>query len=158
MQGLVLRDTSEYDLDALFKHQSDPDVIQMIGFPPSHDPYDRAGFMAKWEKLLVDDSVIKKTIFYHGKIAGFVVCFERDGVPEVGYALGKVFWGKGIASTALSLVLMEIAVRPLYGRTIADNMASQRVLIKSGFSILRYEKSFSTVRAKEVNEVVLILK
>lgn len=74
-----------------------------------------------------------KTIVYRGRVAGSLVSWERDGRREVGYWLGKEFWGKGLASAALAQLLRELTIRPLYARVLKDNAASLRVLEKSGF-------------------------
>jgi RimJ/RimL family protein N-acetyltransferase len=64
---------------------------------------------------------------------------EKDQPLEVGYWIGRIYWGRGYASAALGLVIEE-AVRRQIPRLIAhvfpDNAASIRVLENNGFALL----------------------
>lgn len=51
---------------------------------------------------MADDSVILKTILFNGQVAGNIVSFVQSGEREVGYWIGKEYWGKGIATKALA--------------------------------------------------------
>jgi [ribosomal protein S5]-alanine N-acetyltransferase len=64
---------------------------------------------------------------------------EPDGV-EVGYWVGREFWGKGICTKALKLLLANDqfpACTDVYAKVMAKNIGSQRVLEKCGFSFLQ---------------------
>lgn len=60
-----------------------------------------------------------------------------DRTPEVGYWIGKPFWGRGFATEALEGALVwakrRWAKRALVAGHFADNPASGRVLEKAGF-------------------------
>jgi ribosomal-protein-alanine N-acetyltransferase len=43
------------------------------------------------------------------------------------------FWGKGIATKALTEFLNIETIRPIFGRVAFDNFGSQKVLEKCGF-------------------------
>jgi len=58
-------------------------------------------------------------------------------VREVGYWLGKAYWGKGIATHALELFLEIETTRPLYAAAVKNNTGSIRVLEKCGFKFLK---------------------
>lgn len=66
-------------------------------------------------------------------LAGNVLSFDFQGRREVGYWLGREFWGKGIASAALAEFLTIEPIRPLFGAVATHNAASFRVLQKCGF-------------------------
>ncbi len=58
---------------------------------------------------------------------------------EVGYWVGKDYWGKGICSKALELLLSTESFPStfdVYARIMEGNIRSQRVLEKCGFSFL----------------------
>ena len=74
-----------------------------------------AAFYAHWHKIMVDPANILRTILYEGQVAGNMVSFIMEGKREVGYWLGREYWGKGIASAALKLFLKKVTERPLYG-------------------------------------------
>ena len=122
--NIQLRDVIETDLPIFFEQQLDPDATRMAAFPSR----DREPFMAHWAKILGDDSVTIQTILFCGQVAGNIVSFEQSGKREVGYWLGKDFWGKGIATRALSDFLGQVKVRPLYAYVAKQNIASRRVL------------------------------
>ncbi len=131
---IVLRDVTEGDLAIFFEHQRDPVANRMADFPPR----DRDAFKAHLTKILADESVTKKTILFEGRVAGNVVCFEQDGKREVGYWIGREYWGKGVATQALSVFLSHVEElrRPLHAGVAKHNIASIRVLEKCGFTVI----------------------
>ena len=132
MSDVSLRDVVEADLPIFFEHQRDPDATRMAAFPAR----DREAFQTHWAtKILGDAAVAKKTILFGGQVAGNVVSFERAGTPLVGYWIGKEFWGKGIATRALSLFLETVRTRPLFAHVAKENAGSIRVLEKCGFRL-----------------------
>ena len=154
MTNLVqLRNAIETDLPIFFAQQLEPDAIQMAAFPSRN----RDAFMAHWNKIMIDSSVVIKTILFNGEIAGNIVCFEQLGEREVGYWLGKEFWGKGIASQALKQFLGLIETRPLYAHVAKHNIASKRVLEKCGFNVMEEDQFFSKVFGEDIQEYILIL-
>src|ERR671932_87709 len=66
-------------------------------------------------------------------VAGQLLSFPRDGIREIGYWLGREFWGRGIATAALAEFLPLVNERPVYGVVSEANVASRRVLERNGF-------------------------
>ncbi|ARU59872.1 GNAT family N-acetyltransferase [Tumebacillus avium] len=151
-----LRDVIETDLPLFYENQQDPIANYMAVFT-AKDPSDRKAFDAHWSKILGDETITIKTIVYAGHVAGSVSCFEQFGQLEVTYWLGKEYWGKGIATKALSEFLDHVKARPLCARAAKDNIASIRVLEKCGFQICGEDKGFSNSRNHEVEEYILKL-
>lgn len=156
MEIVILRDVIEDDLSIFFEQQMDRTANFMAAFA-AKDPSDKAAFQTHWEKILHNETIIKKTVIYSGNVAGHVLSFEQFGEREVSYWIGREFWGKGIATEALSLFLDGIAIRPLYARAAKDNIASIRVLEKCGFKVQGEDKGFSNARVMEVEEYILKL-
>lgn len=154
MTGKVtLREVNQDDLAIFFEQQLDPEATRMAAFPSrAHD-----AFMAHWTKCMAEESSILRTILYHGKVAGNVVCWQQAGEARIGYWLGKAYWGKGIATAAVSQFLRVVTVRPLYARVTKHNAASIRVLEKCGFTKFG-EDTFSDSDGREMQEVVLTLE
>ncbi|MBN2115603.1 MAG: GNAT family N-acetyltransferase [Anaerolineales bacterium] len=149
-----LRDVIETDLPIFFEQQLDPEAVAMAAFPSRG----REAFMAHWKnKIMADDSVLVKTILFNGSAAGNIVCFEQLGEREVGYWLGKEYWGKGIATQALAEFLKYVDTRPLYAHVAKQNIASRRVLEKCGFTVSGEDSFFSQALGKNVEEYILIL-
>ena len=154
MTGSVqLRDVIETDLPIFFEQQLDPEATQMADFPSRT----RDAFMAHWNRITADDSSLIKTILFDGNVAGNIVCFEQLGEREVGYWLGKEYWGKGIATQALEQFLKLVDTRPLYARVAKHNIGSRRVLEKCRFTGSAEDSYFSEALGKSVEEYILIL-
>jgi RimJ/RimL family protein N-acetyltransferase len=150
VKGYVkLRDVTEGDLPIFFEQQLDPDAVRMAAFPSR----DRDSFDEHWARVLADETVIKKTILLDGRVAGNVVCWEQDGDRLVGYWIGKEYWGKGVATRALSEFLGPVKTRPLYARVAKHNIASIRVLEKCGFTFSGEHRE----PADDVDELVMKL-
>jgi RimJ/RimL family protein N-acetyltransferase len=146
-----LRDVTESDLPILFEQQMDPEANQMADFPARN--WD--AFMAHWTRLLSDTTTIKKTILFEGQVAGNIGKFEQSGRPLVGYWIGRQYWGKGIATKALTALLDEVQERPLYAYVAKHNVASIRVLEKCGFTICDENQGDSSSAGATVDEVLL---
>jgi RimJ/RimL family protein N-acetyltransferase len=156
MENVMLRDVIEDDLSIFFGHQMDTTANFMAAFT-TKDPADKVAFKAHWEKILNNKTIIKMTVIFNGKVAGHVSSFEQFGEREVSYWIGREYWGKGVATEALSQFLDCITIRPLYARSAKDNIASIRVLEKCGFEIKGEDKGYSNSRAEEVEEYILKL-
>ncbi|MFS0556052.1 GNAT family N-acetyltransferase [Brevibacillus sp. 179-C9.3 HS] len=153
--SLVLREATEEDLPVFFEQQLDKTANEMAAFTVK-DPTDKDRFHAHWTKILNDHSIVKRTILLNGQIAGNILCFEFLGLPTIGYWIDKSYWGKGIATHALSVFLEQYKARPLYARVAHDNIASIRVLEKNGFVSFGVDKAFSEARGEEMEELILI--
>jgi len=140
---ILLRDVTESDLPIFYEQQLDPEATQMAAFPSR----DRESFMAHWAKIMADDSNILKTILFQDQVAGNIVSWGQANEREVGYWLGRNFWGKGIATKALTEFLIIEKIRPLVAHVVKHNIGSRRVLEKCGF----------TLSKEEIEEVILKL-
>jgi RimJ/RimL family protein N-acetyltransferase len=124
-----LRPVAAEDLPVFFTHQQDPVAFEMAAFRPR----ERAAFFTHWKRILEDAAMTARTILLDDDVAGNVGCWEHEGERQVGYWIGREFWGQGIASRALALFLDEVTLRPLWARVARDNRSSIRVLEKCGF-------------------------
>jgi RimJ/RimL family protein N-acetyltransferase len=151
--NIQLRDVIETDLPTFYEQQLDPEATEMADFPART----RDAFMAHWTKIMADPSVQVQTILFNGEVAGNIVCFEQLGEREVGYWLGKEYWGKGIATLALEEFLKAIETRPLYAHVAKHNIGSRRVLEKCGFRVAGEDRFFSTIFGRNIEEYILTL-
>jgi RimJ/RimL family protein N-acetyltransferase len=146
----LLRDVRPSDLDAFFEHQSDPGAAAMAVFPPR----DREAFDAHWQRLLADHSLVTRTIVADGAVAGNIGCWTQDGLQLVGYWIGRDFWGRGVATTALAELAAEIPERPLHAWVAATNVGSIRVLEKCGFVEVERHTERSEHAGRAVEEIL----
>ena len=144
--NLFLRDVVTDDLPIFFEYQLDPDANHMAAFT-AKDPTDREAFTAHWNKIMTDVTVILKTVVCDRQVVGSVLSYEEAGKAEVSYWIGKAYWGRGIATWALSEFLAHVnGRRPIYARIAKDNLGSRRVLQKCGFRIIGESKGFANAR------------
>ena len=74
-----------------------------------------------------------QTIPGDGVVTGNIVSWIHSGQREVGYWLGREFWGRGIATRAQQAFLAIDTTRPLHAFVVHHNLGSIRVLEKCGF-------------------------
>jgi RimJ/RimL family protein N-acetyltransferase len=150
---VLIRDVTEDDLPIFFAFQLDEESNRMAAFAPR----DRESFMAHWGRILENDTSTEQTIVCDGQVAGNIVSFEQDGQREVGYWIGREFWGRGIATRALTAFVNKVTTRPLYGYVATHNVASRRVLEKCGFVVSGYDEAFVTLNGEPVAGYILKL-
>jgi RimJ/RimL family protein N-acetyltransferase len=124
-----IRDVMDTDLSIFFEQQLDPEATAMAAFAAR----DREAFMAHWARIRANPTGAVRTVVADGEIAGNVVSWQQDGERDVGYWIGKPFWGRGIATRGLTAFLREMTERPLHAHVARHNIASRRVLTKCGF-------------------------
>lgn len=129
MPAVSLRAVAPADLPVFFSHQADPEACRVAAWPGR----DREAFLAHWERTSRDPENVRWTVAADGAAAGYVGSFPRDGLREVCYWLGREFWGRGIATEALKLLLAREPRRPLHARVARTNGGSIKVLERAGF-------------------------
>ena len=128
--GVALRPVREDDLPILFEHQRDPEANAMAAFPAR----DWDAYLAHRTKVRSDDANLSRAIELDGGLVGEVMSFEFEGHREVGYWIDRAFWGRGVATRALSAFLQqEETRRPVFAGVAPHNAGSMRVLEKCGF-------------------------
>jgi RimJ/RimL family protein N-acetyltransferase len=157
MSHVALRPVEAGDLDAIFDQMRDPESVRMAAFT-ADDPNDRSAFDAHMEKILSAPENTFLAIVRDARLVGTIASYPWDGVTEVTYWIDRSFWGQGIATQALGLLLKEISVRPIRARAASDNPGSLRVLQKAGFRPIGTEVSFAPARAAEIEETILELR
>lgn len=124
-----LRPVRREDLPVLYAHETDADAAAQAGVKPR----DEASFYALWERILADESVTERAVLADDKLAGRAACFPSNGRLELGCWIGREFWGLGVASRAMGLLLDIVDERPVYGQIQAGNTASIRMTERLGF-------------------------
>jgi len=156
--NITLRDVHPADLPALFAFQSDHESCAMAMVKPRT----LEAFDARWTQTFNEiaagtPGILCKAILANDQLCGSIGSFPIEGELSVGYAIARDFWHRGIASSALALLLAEMSVRPLHARAAASNTASIRVLTKNGFTITGTHSSTETDRYLACEEVRLTL-
>jgi RimJ/RimL family protein N-acetyltransferase len=154
--NVSLRPVEDGDLDTIFQQVTDPESIRMAAFT-AEGQTDRRAFLNRMSRLQADASVSLRVIDVAGAIAGTIGSFRIDDQLEVTYWVDRAYWGKGVASAALQILLAETAERPIYARAASDNLGSLRVLEKAGFRHVGVNRDFARGRGEETEETILRL-
>ena len=149
---ISLRMVEPDDLPVLFAHQCDAESARLAAFPPR----DREAFMAHWAKIMADPKLDARTILAGGRIAGHIGSWTSDSDRMIGYWVGREFWGRGIATAALSQFLQQITHRPLVALVAKHNFGSIRVLQKCGFTMTG-EEAFVGPSGQSCTELIFKL-
>ena len=152
-EDIRLRKVEDGDIHVFFEQQLDPVATHMAGFPSRGEDE----FHSHWRRVRSNENNILRTILFKGKVSGNIVSWEQDGKRQIGYWIGRKFWGKGIASQALAQFLVVVKVRPLYAYVAKHNTASIRVLEKNGFTISVEDNQFDSTNNEKIEEVLFQL-
>lgn len=151
-----LRPLQPEDLDQFFEHQQDPEANLMAAFT-ARNPADRGVFDHHWGLITSDPKVIVRTIEHNGEVAGSILVFENEAIPEISFWTARRFWGQGITTSAVDAFLAEYSTRPLRARVPQDNIGSIKVLERRGFKVVDEAADFSNARAAVVKEFIMEL-
>ena len=157
MPVIALRPIEDADLDALFEQSRDPEAVQMAAFT-AEDPDDRLAFDAHMARVRSSPGITLRAITCDGQLVGSISSFVSGDQTEITYWISRSFWGRGIASRALELLLKLVPARPLHARAASDNIASLRVLQKAGFTGIGTENSYAPGRHRDIEETILRLE
>ncbi|WP_096701692.1 bifunctional GNAT family N-acetyltransferase/(deoxy)nucleoside triphosphate pyrophosphohydrolase [Magnetospirillum sp. 15-1] len=163
---LRLRPVDGRDLDGLVALLGDWDVVRLTAAIPH--PYsldDAKAFVILQETRRAEGKgvalAMERTV--DGALVGVIgFGLERDGSPELGYWVGKDFWGLGYATEAAHRLIRHLFDTLGFDRVWAhfhpDNTASQRVLEKVGLTFLRVDTCPMPARGESVVAPVFRLK
>jgi RimJ/RimL family protein N-acetyltransferase len=149
-----LRPVQPSDLTRMYDMQLDPESNHMAVTIPRTEE----AFGSHWAKVLEDQGNTTKAVLVGEALVGHISCFPMDGQDHVGYWIDRTYWGLGIASRALQLLLREVANRPLVATAATSNGASIRVLQKCGFVVELVRLSPASDRYPECEEAILVLR
>lgn len=156
--AIRLRHVTPADLPLLYEIQLDPESNEMAGTKARS----REAFFAAWESHLVNPEINARVMEMGSEtaptVAGSISRFPAEGHHAVGYWIARWHWGKGIASQALAMFLMEEGRRPLHATAATGNAASRRILEKCGFRCVGVRMGEETERflAREIADYVLV--
>jgi [ribosomal protein S5]-alanine N-acetyltransferase len=140
---LVLRDFAECDLDSSYAYASDPEVTRYTSFGPN-TRIQTAAFLdsaiAKSRIRPRTDYTLAIQLKESGQhIGGTGLHDPNHGQWEIGYVLGRPYWGRGLATELVQALIAfgfkDLGAEKIWAPVDAANGASGRVLEKSGFTL-----------------------
>lgn len=142
------------DLDRLIALGNDAAVARFMSDLFPH-PYTREAGEKFIQWTIQNCPAYIRTILVDGQIAGSIGIHPQSDIlrsnAEIGYWLGKEYWGKQIATEAVGKIVplgfeQYPHIQRIFGRVFGQNPASQKVLEKNGF---RLEATFQGTLTKQ---------
>ena len=158
-ERLILRPWEDSDTESLYEYAKDPDVGPIAGWPAHRDAE---------ESLQVIRTVLNKPETYavclktDGKAIGAISLkingdtdlAEQDDECELGFWIGKPFWGRGLIPEAAGEMLRhafeDLGMSKVWGGYYDGNTKSKRVQEKIG---LRYQWTTDEVEVPLMHEI-----
>jgi RimJ/RimL family protein N-acetyltransferase len=139
---LVLRSWEDGDAEDLYEYAKNPDVGPIAGWPAHQSPEESRGVIKNVLNGREAYAVCLKTDgkaigAIELKLKGHTDLTERDDECELGYWLGKPFWGQGIMPEAAKEMLRhafeDLGMTKVWVGYYEGNAKSKRVQEKLGF-------------------------
>ena len=141
-ERLILRPWRDSDADDLYFYAKDPDVGPIAGWPPHHSAEESLNVI---RKVLSGTEAYALCLKENGraigaielKLKGHTDLTDRDDECELGYWLGKPFWGRGLMPEAARELLRhafeDLGMQKVWCAYYDGNEKSKRVQEKVGF-------------------------
>ena len=133
---LILRRFREADFPAAQEYLGDPEVMRWI--EPPFPPEKTKAFLEKYA-LAADPLVYALVEKESSRLAGHVIFHAYPGIPgcwELGWVLGRAFWGRGYAFEVSEALLAAAQDCPRISRVVLEahpeNRASLRLIRRLG--------------------------
>lgn len=142
-ERLLLRKIAATDLDDMFRYASDPEVTKYVLWDTHQTLEDTRQFLDYALEAYRNEDVSPWGIECkeNGKFIGtidFVSWSERHRTAEIGYTIGRPYWGKGYMTEAARELLKfgfeHMDLLRIQARCFPENIGSERVMQKLGMT------------------------
>ncbi len=156
---LILRPWKQSDVEALYIYAKDPDVGPIAGWPPHKSVEDSLNVISNvltgTECYAICDKTTDKAIgSIELKLNGHTDMTERDDECEMGFWIGKPFWGQGLVPEAAEELIRhgfeDLGMTTIWCGYYDGNSKSKRTQEKIGF---QYHHTCNEVPVPLMNEV-----
>jgi len=148
-ERLIIRPILAGDDEAMFRMDSDPDVMKYIGRAPVTD-IEETREIIRFVQQQYEDHGIGRWAMAHKNTNEFIgwtgykfmtnKVNGHTGFYDFGYRLQQAHWGKGYATEAaiasLQYGIEKLGYKDIYAMTDINNAASRRILEKIGFKLV----------------------
>lgn len=138
---VTIRQITSADRDALVLLANNVKVANNLrdDFPHPYTLKDAENFILHANKTV---PIRRFCIEFNGDYVGNIGLHPQDDVyarsAELGYFIGEPYWGKGIATSAVKLIVNYgfevLGIHRIYAGVFSYNKASSKVLEKAGFT------------------------
>lgn len=138
-----LKKIEDSHVQELFAIYDNDKVFEYCGIIPKHNLQTVQKMIGHFERDYMKKSRIKWGIFEKSqseKLVGIIEAMDfnqKIDMVTIGYYLAEAFWGKGIASEAVAVIVKflmeEVNVNRIQAEVMPLNEPSKKVLLKNGF-------------------------
>ena len=158
-ERLTLRPWTEADAESLYKYAKDPEIGIPAGWPPHKSVEESLDiiknvFTGKECYAILEKESNETIGAVELKLNGYTDMTEREDECELGYWLGKPFWGRGYMPEAAMELLRhgfeDLGMTTIWCGYYDGNSKSKRAQEKMGF---KYHHTCNEVPVPLLNEV-----
>lgn len=165
-ERLLLREFTMEDAEKMYRNwTSDDEVTKYLTWPTHRSAEDSKAILREWVSSYADKRtyqwaiVLKQTAEPIGSIAAVRVDDERSSV-EIGYCIGRAWWGERIMTEALQKVIGfffdEVNAARVTAKHDVENPASGKVMQKCGMRLVGVGKGRNNRGVVDLCEYVRI--
>ena len=162
-ERLVIKSPEIDDKVELTQLINDYDVVQWLSnMPFPYKQEDAEVFIEQSQEKILKHEIKTYMIFHNKIMLGGIELRDFNGHScELGYWLGKKYWGKGFATEAVGRLLElgfdELDLNEIYASYKVGNKASKKVLEKSGFQFYREKQEFDSALEKNEQLIEMVI-
>ena len=155
-EKLVLKKIEDAHLQELFAIYDNDKVFEYCGIIPKHNIQTVSKMIGHFDRDYKKESIVKWGIFqksHSDQLVGIIEAMEfnqKVNMVTIGYYLAENYWGKGLASDAVNILVKflfeEVNINRIQAEVMPLNEASKKVLQKNCFlkeGLLRQAKVWS---------------
>jgi ribosomal-protein-alanine N-acetyltransferase len=164
MSNIILRPWQKEDAQQLATIANNKSIWNNVldSFPSPYTVMDALQWIAKESTTT---PVTKFAIHYNGKIVGSIGMNMQDDVyknaVELGYFIGEPYWGSGIATEAIKVLVTHInqnnKIDRIFARVFEHNKASMKALQKAGFYLEGIQRK-AAIKNNQILDVYVWVK
>jgi ribosomal-protein-alanine N-acetyltransferase len=142
-ENLVLKEIEDVNSQEVYEIYSNDKVFEFCGIIPKHNIQTIINMISHFERDYNKKSRVKWGIFQknvNNKLVGIIEAMDfnqKVDMVTIGYFLAQPYWGKRIASEAVSKLIEflfeKVNVNRIQAEVMPANEVSKKVLLKNGF-------------------------
>ena len=142
-ERVLVRPIAESDLPALLEVNSSEEVTALLPYATWKSMADAEAWLKRTEDLQATGLAIQFVVVLKstGSAIGTCLLFrfeEKSARAELGYVLGRAYWGRGFMQEALAALLgcafATMGLRRVEAEVDTRNLSSARLLLRLGFT------------------------
>ncbi len=141
--NLILKQIESKDVQEVFSIYNNDKVFEFCGILPKNNINTVAKMIGHFERDYNKKSRVKWGIYSkieNDKLVGIIEAMDfkkKINMTTIGYYLAEEYWGRGIASDAVGLLIeflfQTVGINRIQADVMLANEASKKVLLKNGF-------------------------